>query len=168
MNYGFFFNSFLLCWQQTCASRCLDEARLCPGACCPASPSAQGTEQRCCSREGTMGRSQVSAAPAQPNPLAGASNLGNKILSHPPEPSHGASVRRSRERPRLNAFVSVQWPEMGQPGMDGEKRILQNEDKVELSSRACGGNGPPVCWQPRGRCGAWRGYNDSGAGRLGR
>lgn len=38
----------------------LEKARLCRGACCPASSSAQGSEQRCCSGEGTVGRSQTS------------------------------------------------------------------------------------------------------------
>lgn len=39
----------------------LEKARLCTGGCCPASPSTRGSEQRCCSGEGTVGRRWTSA-----------------------------------------------------------------------------------------------------------
>lgn len=92
--------------------------------------------RRDCGQEPDLG------PPAQPNP----SNLGSWTPRHPPEPSHGAWVRVPGEGQRtgtaqcLCEHEVVAWD--GAAGDErGETRILQNEDKVELSSRACGGRG---------------------------
>lgn len=63
-NYGFFFIflGLFFCFfgSKLTSPGTLEKARLCTGGCCPASPSAQGSEQRFCSGKGTVGRSQTS------------------------------------------------------------------------------------------------------------
>lgn len=87
-NYGFFLYFFrgFFCFfgSKLNTPGALEKAKLCTGGCLSASPSAQGSEQSCCSRGGTVGRSQSSAPPAQPNPLTGASNLGYRTPRCPP------------------------------------------------------------------------------------
>lgn len=157
-NYGFFFILFLFFFAFLAANLpllgALEKARLCTGGCCPASPSTQGSEQRCCSGEGTVGRSQTSVPLPSQIPLLESAVWGTgpcaTFLSHPM--GHRCGSRAEGQRTGTAQCLCehvVAWDGAAGDGW-GKTRILQNEDKVELSSRACGGR---VCWHPRGRCG---------------
>lgn len=78
---------FLLFCSKLTPPGALEKARLCTGGCCPASPSAQGSEQRCCSGEGTVGRSQTSVPLPSQIPLLEPAIWGTgphaTLLSHP-------------------------------------------------------------------------------------
>lgn len=153
-NYGFF--SFFAFLQQTYPSRCSGESKTVHRGLLPCQPLCTGVRAevllwgRDCGQEPDLG------PPAQSNPLAGASNLGYWTPCHPPEPSHGASVGvpgggAENGHSSMPCEHVVAWDGVAGDGW-GKTRILQNEDKVELSSSACGGHGPHVCWHPRGRC----------------
>lgn len=150
------FSLFLLFCSKLTPPGALEKARLCTGGCCPASPSAQGSEQRCCSGEGTVGRSQTSVPLPSQIPLLEPAIWGTgphaTLLSHPM--GHRWGSREEGQRTGTAQCLCehvVAWDGVAGDGW-GKTRILQNEDKVELSSSACGGHGPHVCWHPRGRC----------------
>lgn len=157
-NYGFFFIYFfflLFFGSKITPPGALENARLCIGGCCPASPSTQGSEQRCCSGEGTVGRSQILVPLFSQIPLLESAVWGTgpraTLLSHP----MGRRCGSREEGQRMGTAQClcehvVAWDGAAGDGW-GKTRILQNEDKVELSSRACGGR---VCCHPWGRCGS--------------
>lgn len=106
---------------------------------------------------GAVGRSQTSVPLPSQIPLLEPAIWGTgphaTLLSHPMGHRWGsrAEGQRTGTAQCLCEHV-VAWDGAAGDGW-GKTRILQNEDKVELSSSPCGGHGPHVCWHPRGRCG---------------
>lgn len=153
-NYGFFFFIyiffFLLFWQKLTPPGALEKARLCTGACCPASPCAQGSEQRGCSGEGTVGRRQIlvplfSQIPLLESAIWGAGPRAT-LLSHPM--GHRCGSRAEGQGMDTAQCLGTR----SGLGWTGKKtRILQNEDKSGAFLKGLGGR---VCCHPRGRCGS--------------
>lgn len=87
--YLYFFRFFfLLFWQQTYPSRCPGESKTVHRGLLPCQPLRTGVRAEVLLRGRDHGKELDLCPPTQPNPLAGAGNLGYQTLRCPPAPSH--------------------------------------------------------------------------------
>lgn len=175
-NYGFFFNflGLFFCFfgSKLTPPGALEKARLCPGGCRPASPAAQGSEQRCCSGDGTVGRSQIFASFPSQIPTLELEIWGIRPCVAPPATPRGIGAGPWLEQQRMDTAQCLCECVAAWDGAAGDG-WGKNRESSKMRIKWSFPQGPTeemgrvsACNRGAGAA-AWRGY-DSGARRRGR